>query len=293
MERIVGYPSRDVDKKFRRAVRTVRKTLREITRPDVRRVCASFFLGVFLTGTVAAVVWLVRSSVYAQSTMVRSAAVPLESVRWVMSGSLASALISFARVKYRLGKRCFDVAASAIGLILSAPLLIIIAILVKLESEGPVFFTQKRLGKNGKIFNIWKFRTMRNNAEMETGPVWAQDDDPRVTRLGNFLRKTHIDELPQLWNVVRGDMSLIGPRPERPEFSEQIAFHVPQFRQRIEVKPGITGLAQVRYQYGASIRDASRKLRYDQLYLQRMCWFLDFQILLWTLGRVMTGEGAR
>jgi lipopolysaccharide/colanic/teichoic acid biosynthesis glycosyltransferase len=162
-----------------------------------------------------------------------------------------------------------------------------------MDSPGPVFFTQKRIGKLGRWFSIWKFRTMRHKAEMETGPVWAEDNDPRVTRIGRFLRKSHLDELPQLFNVFCGDMSLIGPRPERPEMVEVITEKIPGFDKRLFVKPGITGLAQVRYDYGATIKDAARKLKYDALYIKRMCFLLDFQIVFWTIGRVLTGEGAR
>ncbi len=134
---------------------------------------------------------------------------------------------------------------------------------------------------------------MRNDAELETGPVWAEDNDPRVTGIGQFLRKSHIDELPQLINVMFGDMSLIGPRPERPEFTQHISGSVPNFAERLRIRPGITGLAQVRYHYAASLKDTARKLKYDLLYIKRMCWLLDFQIIFWTLGRVLTGEGAR
>ncbi|MBU3933223.1 MAG: sugar transferase [Candidatus Omnitrophica bacterium] len=190
-------------------------------------------------------------------------------------------------------KRGFDFLVAGLGLILLSPLFLIVSILIRIDFPGPAFFRQERLGKDGKIFKMWKFRTMNTDAELETGPVWAAEGDPRITRLGRFLRKSHIDEIPQLINVFKGEMSLIGPRPERPVFVEKINGDIPNFNDRLRVKPGITGLAQVRYRYGASIKDAARKLKYDLLYIKRMCWILDFQIILWTFGRVLTGEGAR
>ena len=207
--------------------------------------------------------------------------------------SLMAMLLHFARRKFNQFKRLFDIAFASLSLILISPLFLIIAILIKFDSSGPVFFRQKRIGKDGRIFKMWKFRTMRKNAEMETGPVWADEGDPRVTNLGYFLRSCHLDEIPQLINVFKGEMSVIGPRPERPEFVKIIDGHVVDFDQRLNVRPGITGLAQVRYRYGASIKDAARKLKYDLLYIKRMCWALDFQIIVWTIGRVLTGEGAR
>ncbi|OQX87587.1 MAG: hypothetical protein B6D55_02885 [Candidatus Omnitrophica bacterium 4484_70.2] len=205
---------------------------------------------------------------------------------------LLSLIINWARLRYLLFKRIFDLVISGIGLLLLSPLFLIIAFLIKVDSSGPVFFRQERVGENGRIFKIWKFRTMRENAEAQTGPVWAQEDDPRITRIGRFLRKSHLDELPQLINVFKGEMSLIGPRPERPELYKKIIQVIPHFSERLKVKPGITGLAQVRYQYGASLKDAARKLRYDLLYIKRRCWLLDFQIILWTINRILTGEGA-
>jgi lipopolysaccharide/colanic/teichoic acid biosynthesis glycosyltransferase len=260
---------------------------------EVRKVLASFVIGMTTSFVVIGTIWLIRSNVYAQSEMMKEPLLPFQTFHWFMSGSIASVFIGFARVKYRLGKRLLDSFIAVCSLILLAPLFFILALLIKLESAGPVFFRQVRVGEKGKRFIIWKFRTMRHNAELETGPVWAGEKDPRITRLGEFLRKTHLDELPQLLNVVRGEMSIIGPRPERPEMLEVIEGTFPYFRERLHVKPGITGLAQVRYQYGASLKDATRKLRYDLIYIKRMCWLLDFQIILWTIGRVVTGEGAR
>jgi len=207
--------------------------------------------------------------------------------------SLVITFAFWARIRYSSFKRLFDFLFATAGLILASPLFIIIAFLIKLDSKGSIFFKQQRVGRNGKIFNMWKFRTMREYAELESGPVWAKDDDPRVTRVGRFLRKSHLDELPQLINVFKGDMSLIGPRPERYMFIEMIHRHIPEYKERLKVKPGITGLAQVRYKYGASVKDAAKKLKYDLLYIKKMCWLLDFQILWWTAEKILTGEGAR
>lgn len=246
---------------------------------------------------IACFFWWVKNIVYGQEA-VGQTGVPYAFV-WdkFLSLALGSGLISmfirFARKRFLVFKRAFDLLVASPGLVLLSPLFLIVAILIKFDSPGPVFFKQERFGQNSKRFNMWKFRTMRYNAELETGPVWASQDDPRITKLGHFIRRAHIDELPQLVNVFMGQMSLIGPRPERPEFVEKINGYVPNFNARLKVKPGITGLAQVRYQYGASIQEAARKLKYDILYIKKMCWALEFKILYWTLGRVLTGEGAR
>lgn len=213
---------------------------------------------------------------------------------WAVSCSFMSVFVHFLRKKFITFKRALDFVVASLGLILLSPLFLIISVLIKIDSPGPAFFnTQRRAGKDGKIFLIWKFRTMRLDAEAGTGPVWAGEDDPRITRLGRFLRKSHIDEIPQLINVFKGEMSLVGPRPERPEMIKEINSRIPNFDQRLRIKPGITGLAQVRYNYGASFKDAARKLDYDLLYIKKMCWLLDFRIIYWTLGRALTGEGAR
>ncbi len=266
------------------------------SRVEMRKMISSLTIGISVTFVYVTVLWFIKNAAYAQGEVVTSevAFFPMsKTVPLVMSGSLVSVFIGMARAKYHIFKRAFDMLFAGVNLILLSPIFCIFAVLIKLDSAGPVFFSQVRLGCRGKPFNIFKFRTMRKNAEMETGPVWARDDDPRVTRLGRFLRKTHLDELPQLINILQGDMSLIGPRPERPEFVRVINENIPRFTTRLGIKPGITGLAQVRYPYGDSIKDAARKLRYDVLYMKRMCWMLDFQIILWTFNRVLTGEGAR
>ncbi|HYB94104.1 MAG TPA: TIGR03013 family XrtA/PEP-CTERM system glycosyltransferase [Vicinamibacterales bacterium] len=194
-----------------------------------------------------------------------------------------------------LTKRTCDIVAAVCGLILSLPLTLMTAILVKLESpRDPVLYHQERVGLNGAPFTIHKFRTMRSDAEAGTGPVWsAGDSDPRITKVGRFLRKTRLDEIPQLWNVLIGDMSLIGPRPERPGFVEQLTRQIPFYGQRHVVKPGVTGWAQVRYAYGASVEDALEKMQYDLYYVKHMSLMFDIMIALETIKTVVLRRGAR
>jgi len=192
-------------------------------------------------------------------------------------------------------KRVFDVTAAVCGLILSLPLMIITAIVVKLESpRDPVLYHQERVGLNGATFTIHKFRTMKSDAEAATGPVWsAGDHDPRITRVGHFMRKTRLDEIPQLFNVLIGQMSLIGPRPERPSFVEKLTQQIPFYGQRHVVKPGVTGWAQVRYSYGASVEDAIEKMQYDLYYVKHMSLMFDVMIALETIKTVVLRRGAK
>jgi len=192
-------------------------------------------------------------------------------------------------------KRAFDIAASVCGLILALPLMLVSALLVKLESpRDPILYHQERVGLNGESFTIHKFRTMRADAEARTGPVWSKGDgDPRITAVGRFMRKTRLDEIPQLWNVLRGDMSLIGPRPERPAFVEQLTQQIPFYGQRHVVKPGVTGWAQVRYTYGASVEDALEKMQYDLYYVKHMSLRFDIMIALETIKTVVLRRGGR
>jgi exopolysaccharide biosynthesis polyprenyl glycosylphosphotransferase len=168
----------------------------------------------------------------------------------------------------------------------------LIALAVRLDSPGPVFFRQERVGKGEQPFTLIKFRTMRNDAE-KNGAVWACKDDPRVTKVGHILRKTRLDEIPQLFNVLKGDMSFVGPRPERPEFVETLKEKIPYYSKRHFVKPGVTGWAQVRYPYGASVEDSLEKLRYDLYYIKNFSIFLDILIILETIKVVLFGRGAR
>ncbi len=190
-------------------------------------------------------------------------------------------------------KRVFDVFFSIFGLVVASPLLLITAILIRLESKGPAIFKQIRVGEHGKEYEIYKFRSMREDAEAKSGPVWAGASDNRVTRLGKFIRKTRIDELPQLMNVIKGDMSFVGPRPERPFFVDQLKRDIPYYDTRSVVKPGITGWAQVSYPYGATVQDSLEKLQYDLYYIKNMSPILDFMIIFLTIKVVLTGKGAR
>ncbi|RME73733.1 MAG: sugar transferase [Planctomycetota bacterium] len=178
------------------------------------------------------------------------------------------------------------------GLVLLTPLWVVIALAIKLDSRGPILFRQRRVGRDGRLFELVKFRTMRPDAEAGTGPVWAQEGDPRVTPVGRILRSTRLDELPQLWNVVRGDMSFVGPRPERPEFVVQLREQVPYYDLRHSVKPGITGWAQINYGYGSSVADAVEKLHYDLFYIRNLSLLLDVEVLIGTL-RVVLGASNR
>ena len=190
-------------------------------------------------------------------------------------------------------KRVASFSLSVLGLLLSLPLLPLIAMIIKLTSPGRVFYKQQRVGQDGAIFSCIKFRTMCADAEADTGPTWAADDDPRITKVGRFLRTLRLDEIPQLWNVLKGDMSLIGPRPERPEFVEQLRKVIPHYHLRETVRPGITGWAQIRYKYGSSIEDAKEKLRYDLFYIKNISPGLDFLILFETIKIILLGRGAK
>lgn len=193
----------------------------------------------------------------------------------------------------RFYKRLLDLAFSLFGIVLALPLFPLVALLVKFDSPGPALFRQIRTGERGKDFAIMKFRTMRQDAESATGAVWSQQNDPRITRMGGFLRKTRLDEIPQLFNVFKGEMSFIGPRPERPEFIEGLTERIPYYNKRHFVKPGLTGWAQICYPYGASEEDALEKLRYDLYYIKNYSILLDLFIVLETIKVVIYGRGGR
>ena len=192
----------------------------------------------------------------------------------------------------RQTKRAFDLMLAFVGLVIAAPLMLLVAAAVALESGFPVLYRQERVGENGRTFMLNKFRSMRHDAEGAT-PVWARAADERVTRVGRFIRQARFDELPQLWNVLRGDMSFVGPRPERPFFVSQLAAQIPFYEQRHAVKPGITGWAQVKYRYGASLEDSLEKLRYDLYYVKHLSLSFDVTILFDTVKVVLFAKGAR
>ena len=192
-----------------------------------------------------------------------------------------------------LAKRLFDVIVSALLLVAYLPVLLVVALLIVLESGFPVFYRQQRVGQDGRLFTLYKLRSMRNDAERGGDVQWAADNDDRTTRVGRFIRRYRIDELPQIFNVFKGEMSFVGPRPERPEFVDQLSRQIPFFALRHSVKPGITGWAQVRYAYGASVDDAIEKLQHDLYYVKNHSLFLDIMILIATVEVVLWGKGAR
>ena len=190
-------------------------------------------------------------------------------------------------------KRVFDLLCTLLLTVVASPLMLLTALAIKLESRGTVFYWQERVGANNQVFQVAKFRSMAVDAEKDGKPVWAAANDARVTRVGQVIRRLRIDELPQLLNVLRGDMSLVGPRPERPFFVDQLTQEIPYYALRHSVKPGVTGWAQVRYQYGSTVEDSQEKLQYDLYYIKNHTLFLDIVILLETIGVVLTGKGAR
>jgi sugar transferase (PEP-CTERM system associated) len=179
-----------------------------------------------------------------------------------------------------------------VGALLSLPIALLTALLIKLESPGPVLYKQERVGKNGRPFTIMKFRSMRMDAEKD-GPVWARTEDDRTTRVGRIIRKIRVDELPQFWNILKGEMSFVGPRPERPHFVSQLAQEIPYYEQRHLIAPGLTGWAQIKYPYGSSIEDARQKLQYDLYYIKNQSLMLDAAILFETVKTILFGRGAR
>jgi sugar transferase (PEP-CTERM system associated) len=205
----------------------------------------------------------------------------------VYSGGFRSNLLR------RVAQRSLDMLISVLGLVVTSPLMPIVALLIKLDSPGPILYRQERVGKDDRPFQILKFRSMRADAEQDSTPRWAEPRDPRVTRIGAILRRTRIDELPQLLNVLRGQMSLVGPRPERPAFVSALERQIPFYEVRHSIRPGITGWAQINYEYAASLEDSKRKLEYDLFYVKNHSVFLDLAIMLQTLRIILWQEGAR
>ena len=192
-----------------------------------------------------------------------------------------------------LVRRAVSIVISLIGLILTLPLIPMIMLAIRLDSKGPVFYTQTRVGKAGRIFKVVKFRTMRQDAEAASGPKWAGDNDPRVTRVGKFLRSSRLDEIPQLWCVLKGEMAFVGPRPERPEFIEWLSKEIPYYGVRHMVRPGLTGWAQVKYKYGSTVEDSREKLQYDLFYIKNASIGLDLLIMFLTVKTVLLRRGAQ
>jgi lipopolysaccharide/colanic/teichoic acid biosynthesis glycosyltransferase len=181
---------------------------------------------------------------------------------------------------------------AVLGLVITAPIMVLVAIALKLMSPGPLLYSQKRVGKDGRIITIHKFRSMRIDAEAATGAVWSTVNDPRVTSVGRSLRRTRLDELPQLWNVLLGDMSVVGPRPERPEFVSKLTAQIPFYGQRHVVRPGLTGWAQVRHAYGASVEDSLQKLQYDLFYIKHISIAFDLFIIVETVKTILVRRGS-
>jgi sugar transferase (PEP-CTERM system associated) len=192
-----------------------------------------------------------------------------------------------------LVRRLLSIVISLTGLVLSAPLWPLVMLMVKLDSPGPVFYSQRRVGKGNSIFHVIKFRTMRQDAEAKSGPQWAGANDPRITRVGKFLRSSRLDEIPQLWCVLKGDMAFVGPRPERPEFVESLTKEIPFYSVRHMVRPGLTGWAQIKYKYGSTVADAREKLQFDLFYIKNASIGLDLLIMFQTIKTVLLRRGAQ
>jgi len=206
----------------------------------------------------------------------------------------AESILSWATESQKYGccawaKRWLDITGALFGLIVLSPLLVLIGIAIKCTSKGPILYQQVRVGRFGRLFEIYKFRTMYEDAEKHTGPQWAKENDPRVTPLGRILRKIHLDELPQLINVLKGEMSFVGPRPERPEIVFSLQNKVKNYEKRLLVNPGITGWAQLRHRYDNSIDDVKKKVRYDLFYIRKMCLGVDVKLIVLTILGILFG----
>jgi lipopolysaccharide/colanic/teichoic acid biosynthesis glycosyltransferase len=207
--------------------------------------------------------------------------------------SIFSAIVHYAQSKFLKIKRFFDIVVSLIAITVTAPIVIVCAVLIKLLSpNGKIIYFQDRVGKDGKVFRIYKLRSMKPDAEQATGAVWAKENnDPRVIPfIGNFLRKSHIDEIPQFYNVLIGDMSVVGPRPERPEIVSDLKLKIPEYQKRLEVRPGITGLSQIRHRYDMTLRDVKKKVKLDLLYIRKTCLMGEIGILLRTFIVIFKGK---
>ena len=218
---------------------------------------------------------------------------PEPSTMFLVLSGLGGMIVRYAQKSFIKFKRIMDYVLALVGLTITAPLLILVGVLIKFTSRGPIVYKQERVGEKGKIFKIYKLRTMNVDAEKGTGAVWAKKNDPRITTLGRILRKSHIDEIPQLWNVIRGEMSIVGPRPERPEMVMGLKELIKDYEKRLQIKPGITGLAQIYQRYDETIEDVRKKVKYDLLYIRKMCWLVELRIMAQTFVVALTGKGAR
>lgn len=246
-----------------------------------------------LVAVVLLTILFIDSFSYAETKSDNPFSVPEPGSIMLISTGIFGWVVQFARRRFQEFKRFFDIYVSSFGIVLAAPVIALTALVIKIVSPGPVFFKQERVGLNGKIFDMYKLRTMRADAERYSGPVWAQEDDPRLIRFGKIIRKMHLDELPQLVNVLNGEMSIVGPRPERPVFVDQLSEQIIDYPKRLQVKPGITGLAQVFHKYDETIQDVKKKVKYDLLYIREMCLMVDLRILLQTIVVAARGKGAR
>lgn len=247
----------------------------------------------FITSFLVFSVLFLINLCYAQADKQSPLVVPEPGTMALISTGLAGWIVRFARKRFHEFKRVFDIMASAVGIVAASPIIALTALVIKIVSPGPVFFSQERVGLDGELFKIYKMRTMRIDAEKGTGPVWAQENDPRLIKFGKIIRKAHIDELPQLFNVLRGEMSIVGPRPERPVFVKSLSREISDYPKRINVRPGITGLAQVWHKYDETIQDVRKKVKYDLLYIREMCFMVDLRILMRTVLVSARGKGAR
>lgn len=242
---------------------------------------------------IAILVLFSASLVYAQAKSGDFPIAPEPGSIALISTGIFGCIIRFARRRFREFKRIFDVITSACGIVIAAPIIAFAGVIIKMVSPGPVFFKQERVGLKGETFDMYKLRTMEIDAEKDTGPIWAKEDDPRLIKFGKIIRKLHLDELPQLFNVLKGDMSIVGPRPERPVFVKELSTKITDYKKRYEVKPGITGLAQVVHKYDETLQDVKKKVKYDLLYIREMCLMVDIRILFRTIIVSVTGRGAR
>jgi lipopolysaccharide/colanic/teichoic acid biosynthesis glycosyltransferase len=208
------------------------------------------------------------------------------------AGGTAAITGHLARRHFEVAKECVDILLGAIALVVVSPVLAVCAIIIKVSSRGPILYSQVRVGKNGKLFRMYKLRTMRVDAETSQGAVWAEKDDPRIVKSCRWMRRSHIDELPQLISVIKGEMSLVGPRPERPEILEELSLRYPETKERLKVRPGITGLAQIRNGYDTSVEEFRLKLQSDMEYIANRKWLIEIRIMIRTLSKFFFDKNA-